>query len=222
MITLRTNTVALSRVVNAARIWSLFVTILSVAPMIPADADGGVVQFEKSQGGYTITIFTTPSPLRAGPVDISVMIRTNENQPVLDCGVVVQLQKESAMSVRSEATHEAAQNKLLYAAQVKLPQSGVWDLEVTIKHLDESITVDGAVNVAPANTVVLAYWRSLGLPPLFISLFALNQWLKRRRVKRESSSLAWVVVSNEEFVVRPLVTQKVVIRPKETHKLPPN
>lgn len=39
------------------------------------------------------------------------------------------------------------------------------------------------VTVASPNPVLLVYWRSLALTPLFISLFALNQWLKRRSVK---------------------------------------
>jgi hypothetical protein len=112
------------------------------------------------------------------------MIQGCENQqPVLDCQIVVQLRKEGAMGIRSEATREVASNKLFYAAQVKIPESGPWELEVAIKHGDDSINVAGEITVAPSNPVLLVYWRSLAIPPLFISLFALNQWLKRRSVK---------------------------------------
>lgn len=149
-----------------------------------AHADGGAVQFEKPAGPFIITVFTTPTPLRAGSVDISLMIQNRENrQPVLDCQALVQLRKEGAMSIRSEATHEAAQNKLLYAAQVNVPEPGIWGLETAIKHGDDSIDVVGEINVAPSNSVLLGYWRSLALPPLFVSLFAVNQWLKRRSTK---------------------------------------
>ena len=149
-----------------------------------AHADGGAVQFEKSAGPFIITVFTMPTPLRAGPVDISLMIQSRENrQPVLDCQALVQLRKEGAMSIRSEATHEAAQNKLLYAAQVNVPEPGTWKIEAAIKHGDDSIDVAGEITVASSKPVLLVYWRSLALPPLFISLFALNQWLKRRSTK---------------------------------------
>jgi hypothetical protein len=93
----------------------------------------------------------------------------------------VQLRKEDEASMSSVATHEAAQNKVFYAAQVNIPKSGVWDLEVTIRRGDDSATVSGTITVAPSNPVLLVYWRSLAIPPIFVSLFALNQWLKRRR-----------------------------------------
>src|SRR6185295_15285613 len=86
-----------------------------------AQADGGTVQFKKSAGLLSGIDFTTPSPLRAGPVDISLMIQSSDNQqPLLDCVTEVQLRKEGEVSIRSEATHGAAQNKLFYAAQVRV------------------------------------------------------------------------------------------------------
>ena len=151
---------------------------------ITAQADGGTVQFERSAGAFVVTVFTTPSPLRAGPVDISLLIQSRENrEPALDCQAVVQLNKEGAMSISSEATHDTARNKLFYAAQVKVPESGLWDLEAAVTRGADSINVAGPINVATANSAMLVYWRSLALPPLLISLFVLNQWLKRRRSK---------------------------------------
>lgn len=168
---------------HTAMVMSLMV-IACVACITEARADGGAVQFMKSAGPFVITVFTTPSPLRAGPVDISLMIQSRENQqPVLDCLAQVQLSKDGATSIRSEATHQAAQNKLFYAAQVNIPESGLWELEASVRRGDDSVKVAGPITVAPSNPVLLVYWRSLVLPPLFISLFALNQWLKRRSVK---------------------------------------
>ena len=174
------KTIAFNRVANAAVMAMLLIAI----EWFGAHADGGAVQFEKSAGPFVITVFTTPAPLRAGPVDISLMIRSRENrEPVLDCQALVGLHKEGAMSISSEATHEAAQNKLLYAAQMNVPEPGSWGLEAAIKHGDDSIDVAGEITVAPSNSVLLVYWRSLALPPLLISLFAVNQWLKRRSTK---------------------------------------
>ena len=181
----------MNRLANAAATAMMWVAIAGFAGMIRAHADGGAVQFEKSAGPFVITVFTTPNPLRAGPVDLSLLIQSRDSQqPVLDCQAFVQLRKEGAMRIRSEATHEAAQNKLLYAAPVKVPEPGLWELEVAIQRGDDSIKVAGEISVAPANPVLLVYWRSLILPPLFISLFAVNQWLKRRRVKGDKRSRA--------------------------------
>jgi hypothetical protein len=110
------------------------------------------------------------------------MIQSSDNQqPLLDCVAELQLRKEGEVTINSEATHGAAQNKLFYGAQVRIPESGVWDLEAIIRRGDDSAKVSGSITLAPSDPVLLAYWRSLAIPPLFISLFALNQWLKRRR-----------------------------------------
>lgn len=176
--------VAFYRSLYAASITMLFVAIAIFARIIPAHADGGAVQFEKSSGQFVVTVFATPSPLRAGPVDISLLVRDRKDQqPVFDCQAFIQLCKEGAMSIPSQATHEAAHNKLFYAAPVKVPESGLWELEVDIQHGDDSISVAGEIAVASSNPLLLVYWRSLALPPVFISLFAVNQWLKRRSVK---------------------------------------
>src|SRR5262245_57509278 len=89
------------------------ITVLSsaigyVLGITGAHADGGTVQFKKSAGPFSITVFTTPSPLRAGPVDISLMIQSSVNQqPLLDCVTEVHLRKEGEVGMSSEATHAA-------------------------------------------------------------------------------------------------------------------
>ncbi len=37
--------------------------------------DGGAVRFSGQQGDWRITVFTSPTPLRAGPVDVSVLVQ---------------------------------------------------------------------------------------------------------------------------------------------------
>src|SRR5262249_156491 len=40
-----------------------------------ARADGGTVRLSQRAGGYQVTVFTEPTPLRAGPVDVSVLVQ---------------------------------------------------------------------------------------------------------------------------------------------------
>jgi hypothetical protein len=179
--------VAFNRRTNAASLRTLFVAIALFACTMQMHADGGTVQFERTAGLFVITVFTTPSPLRAGAADISLMVQDRESrQPMLDCQALVQLHKKGAMSISSAATHEAAQNKLLYAAQVNIPEPGDWELEVLIEGSDHSASVTGPIAVASSRPFLLTFWRSLALPPIVILLFGLNQWLKRReKVKRQ-------------------------------------
>ena len=50
-----------------------FVAILAPARLF---ADGGTVQLRKEAGALLITVFTSPSPLSAGPADVSLLLQT--------------------------------------------------------------------------------------------------------------------------------------------------
>ena len=84
-------------------------------------------------GPFVITVFTTPTSLRAGPVDISVLVQDREDgQPVLDSEVSVWLRRDSGRTVGGQATRAVAQSKLLYCTAVHLPEAWQWVLEVTV------------------------------------------------------------------------------------------
>jgi len=154
----------------------------------PAHADGGLVVLHQETGPFIVTVFTAPNPLRAGPVDISVLVQNPANdQPVLDGDVLVRLRSEGGMTLKAQATREMAQNKLLYSALMTLPEAGRWEMAVTIKQGDQAASILGQVSAAAPRPFLLSYWRSLSLPPIFVGLFVLNQWLKRRIAPRITS-----------------------------------
>jgi hypothetical protein len=153
-----------------------------------AQADGGSVALQQEVGPFVVTVFTAPGPLRAGPVDISVLVQDRASgQPVLDGEVFVRLKREGAITLVERATREVAQNKLLYSALINLPEAGKWELEVTIKEGKEAVSILGQVSAAAPRPFLLSYWRSLSLPPIVIAVFALNQWLRRRALGRKNS-----------------------------------
>ena len=157
---------------------------LLALPMI-AHGDGGRVQLQQKADSLLITVFAAPAPLRAGPVDISVLIQNCENdQPVLNAQVQIILRSENGMTARAEATRAEAKNKLLYATLVNLRESGRWQIEVAVKQEAKETRVAGTLVVAPALPFLLGYWRWLALPPFAIALFVLNQRLKSRMSAR--------------------------------------
>src|SRR5262245_48899009 len=165
-----------------------------------ARADGGFVELHQAVGPFVVTVFTAPVSLRAGPVDISILVQDRANgQPVLDGEVLVRLQGEGGVTLVERATREMAQNKLLYSALMTLPEAGPWKLEVTIKRGKEAASVLGQMSVAAPRPFLLSYWRSLSLPPVVIALFALNQWLKRRAARRNKTEQLNAVIQVENF-----------------------
>ena len=174
-----------------AELWrrGLFLVAALLAFSSRAQADGGLVALHQEAGPFVVTVFTAPGPLRAGPVDISVLVQDRASgQPVLDGEVFVRLKSPGGKTLIARATREAAQNKLLYSALMNLPEAGQWELEVTIKQGKEIASIVGQVSAATPTPFLLSYWRSLLLPPIVIAVFALNQWLKRRSAHRENDS----------------------------------
>jgi hypothetical protein len=171
--------------------WSLVIGFL-LAAIPSAFADGGAVLSQATAGSYRITLFGSPSPLRAGPVDLSVMLQdAKTGEPVLDRPVTITVRAASnqkteawvppccsmkTQSAAVAATHAAAQNKLLYAANLILPASGPHDLVVQIGDL----SAESRIDVKPPLSAGASTWPWLAAPPLLVGLFALNQRLRRR------------------------------------------
>jgi hypothetical protein len=165
------------------RLW--FCVVLPAAVLLAAATtawgDGGVVRLKQVAGPFIITIFTAPTPLRAGTVDLSVLVqRGTDEEPVLDAQVTMMLSAVNGAIISAAATHEQATNKLLYAALLNLPAPGTWQLQVAVRRAPESASVSCELRAAPPSPPLLAYWPYLALPPVVIGLFVVHQWLSRR------------------------------------------
>ena len=170
-----------------ARLWrrSLLLAVALSTLSLRAQADGGVVELHQVAGQFVVTVFATPNPPRAGLVDISVLAQDRaDGRAALDGEVFVRLRKEGGMTVVGQATRDVARDKLLYSVLMNLPEAGRWELEVTIKRGESAASVFGQLLVAAPRPFLISYWRSLSLPWVVVTLFAISQWLKRRAPSR--------------------------------------
>lgn len=174
--------------------WVLGIGFLACALIQESRADGGAVLTQEVVGPYRVTLFGSPSPLRAGPADLSVMLQdAKTGEPILDRTVTLKISAAAnpgseawvppccSMKTNSgtvNATHAAAQNKLLYAANIVLPSSGPHDLTIRIGADAEYLRTRLAVE--PPAPPLTNYWAFLAFPPILIGGFALNQRLRRR------------------------------------------
>lgn len=144
-------------------------------------ADGGIVQFRREAGPFVITLFSTPSPLRAGLADLSVLVESAQSRsPVLDASVTLQLRDEQGTEVSAPATRAQATNKLLYSALPVIPNAGMWTVRVNVARGRERATSEGPLQVLAAPPAVLHYWPYFAIVPCAVGLFALNQYLKAK------------------------------------------
>src|SRR5688572_20861731 len=112
--------------INARQIGNgLFVGLLLFGPCsAPSWADGGQLRLIERHGNLQIAVFTSPNPLRAGPVDISVLVQdARTGQPIDYANVYVQIARsdQTGKPIVAPATAAAATNKLMRAALVELP-----------------------------------------------------------------------------------------------------
>lgn len=163
---------------------SLFAALVVAATAPAARADGGVPLAVRSVGGYRVGVFAEPAPLRAGPVDISVMVQGAESREYLrDVTAWVTVQSEGPVVVRrtAEATEDAATNKLFRAALLELPFSGRWTVAVAIEGMHGKAEL--AVDVIAGDP--LPRWQRLWgwftWPIIPIGLFLLHQYLAARQ-----------------------------------------
>jgi hypothetical protein len=145
-------------------------------------ADGGTVLWQRTTGPFQVTLFTAQTPLRKGPTDLSVMLEeAGETRPIVGARVFVELENGSGKTVRAEATHRLARNKLLYCSLIDLPEAGYWKMKIIIEYGDERAEVLDHLMVANPQPMLLAYWKLITFPPMIIILFIINQWLRRSR-----------------------------------------
>ncbi len=168
-----------------ARVWRI-VAVVALGQTVQqptAFANGGTVQWRKQAGSLLITVFTTPAPLSAGPVVISLLVQNrNGLEPVLDANVSLLLRADtSTAEIRAQPTREQAQSELLYVAPVTLAESGKWQLAVTIVRNGERTDATGTIGVAPTPAMVASYWGYITFPPLMIVAFVGHGLLFRRR-----------------------------------------
>jgi hypothetical protein len=153
-------------------------------------ADGGTVRLSQRQGDYRITVFTEPTPFRAGPVDVSVLVQdATTGQPHSRAHVTVRAAPRGRPSeaVLHIATREAATNKLFRAALFDLPESGWWEFEVAVEGDHGAAKVCFDLEAAEAAPPWQSLWPWLGWPVLAILLFLVHQGLVWRRERQARS-----------------------------------
>jgi hypothetical protein len=144
-------------------------------------ADGGSIRLSEKKGGYHITVFSAPTPLRAGAVDISVLVQdAATGDPLTQSLVTVRMIKSGRPALEFAATSEAATNKLLQAAQFELPDPGRWEIQVEVEGLHGRTVIAGELEAAEPLPRWRELWPWFGCPALVFALFGVHQILSRR------------------------------------------
>lgn len=155
-------------------------------------ADGGQVRVTERIGDYQIVVFTSPNPLRVGPVDVSVFVQdTVTGEVVLDGDVFVEATRRDGPrpAIRAAATSEHATNKLFRAAVIVLPAAGVWHVcvECLAPPGNRRFEVGFSMEASPPLPRWLSVWPWFSWPIIVALLFIGHRVLvTRRQLLRQS------------------------------------
>jgi hypothetical protein len=162
------------------RVLPVIVSILTMG--ISIQADGGNLWWQRTMGSITVTAFSTQSQLRPGPADISFLVENNEqSRPILDAQVFVTFQSETGVTMRTEATHAQARNKLLYCTLIDLPQPGHWKMTLLVVHAAARIELASDIAVSQPQSPLIAHWKLMAFPFMIAILFIFQQGLAWKR-----------------------------------------
>jgi hypothetical protein len=159
------------------------VSALFLLPSLAA-ADGGTLRLSEQNGNYRITVFTAPTPVRAGPVDTSVLVQeAAKGELASEVQVTIKAVRRGSPGVvlQHPATTEAATNKLYYTANFDLPEPGWYSVEVFIDGVLGKAQVRFELEAAEPLPSWLAILPWVGWPVLAIVLFSIHQLLVRWR-----------------------------------------
>jgi len=170
------------------------IAVLFLLTVVSVWADGGTVLTHQTVNGLDITVFAAPVPLRAGPVDVSVLVqRSGQTRAMLDASVEVAWSSVGADSpdwlppcctmqgsARLQATQGHSQNKMLYSAIIAVRNAGPSELVVRVQQAGREALIACPITAGPPCPPWLAYWPFLAFPPVGIALFALRERLVRR------------------------------------------
>jgi hypothetical protein len=140
------------------------------------------MRLHQRAGGYQIAVFTSPTPLRAGQVDMSVLVQdaaTGECVPEADVTIRVTA-RESRRIAACSAAPEAATNRLFHAAVFELLVAGWWDVEIVVQGPHGPARVGFAVQVDEPAPRWLDLWPWFTWPAFVVALFGVHRILCRR------------------------------------------
>ena len=133
--------------------WSVvigFLAILLTASI--ANADGGKVQLSQVTDDQRLTVFTSPTPMVSGPVDISFLVQdAGSGQVARQAQISVVFEHvESGRRIEQLANFSDSTNKMLQSAKTELTKPGQWNLQISV---DSAEPVSIPVYLSEANPI---------------------------------------------------------------------
>jgi hypothetical protein len=162
--------------VSRALVWIAWICALGCLATFPAIAfaDAGAVRASQRHGNRQITVFTDPTPLRVGPVDVGILVQDiDTGGAILGDAIDIDVRPLGNPSVahKYRATNEAASNKLLQSAHFDLPCAGQCKFKINVQGPQDLAQIHFAADIAEPLPPWQELWPWFCWPFLIVVLF---------------------------------------------------
>jgi hypothetical protein len=160
-----------------ARTWILLQALLfGLLCARPILANGGVLQIARAPAGpYDITVFTSPNPLRVGPIDVSLLVQRHGSDDLVEgiqALVTITPLGHAGPGGAFPATRAQATNKLFYAAKFRLPRAGRWRISTGVVGPQGSGSAAFEIEAGEAQLIdPVALWLLLAVVPVALGIW---------------------------------------------------
>jgi hypothetical protein len=180
---------------GSVKSWRFFLVSLFLLGLFSGRAcgDGGSVRLSERLGNYRVTVFTSPTPVRAGPVDLSILVLDAQTgTPLTESEVrieVIRLGTDHAVQ-SYKALIGSATNKLLHAVHFELPTAGTWRIDVQLSGPTGTAQTSFDFEAGDRLPRWMELWPWIALPLLPIVFFLLRAFSIEMRMRRAKAIIA--------------------------------
>ena len=153
-------------------------------------ADGGVLRLRSPEGPVVLSVFAAPALLRAGWVEVAVLVQERVSlAPRSDGEVRITFQHQGeVMTQMARAGH----NRFLHTARFSIPHAGAWELAVEAEGPGYQARAALPLEVAEAGSRLRDHALALAFPGGGVLLYGIHQRLrgKQSRARRPRRRVA--------------------------------
>lgn len=139
-------------------------------------ADTGMLRAHVEERALHLTVFTEPTPVRVGLLDLSALILDPSGDALPNAVVLATLTPPDGPALHVTLDNAQATTAFMRAANCTLEQSGTWQVELVATNGTEQVRAAFPLQVAPPLPPLLALW-----PWLIPAPIALGLWMSARK-----------------------------------------
>lgn len=165
------------RLIDPNRRWRRPTHLLAIAlgaclsPLALGDA--GLIRAHIANDDLTMTIFTSPTPVRVGLLDVSALLQSTTHDTIQWGKIDAILTPPGGDAMTVSLTRDTATTAFMQAAKFTVDQPGPWNVAIIARSDDHELRTAFDVLVAPALPRLLDLWPWFLPVPVVLALWAI-------------------------------------------------